>query len=102
MLKSGISVILVTLYQGIIGIPLALVCSFFTADQMLISKDIVSIDAYYWLGLFGSGFIIVISIFGAAISIQIIGPVLQNSIRTSGLITAYIIQIIVFNQIKFN
>ena len=32
--KSTNSVILVTFYQGIIGIPLALVCSIFTGEQM--------------------------------------------------------------------
>ena len=64
----------------------------------LLSVDIVNIDAYYWLGLFVSGFITVISLFMGSISIQLIGPVLQSFIRTSGLITAYIFQVIFFND----
>ena len=65
---------------------------------MLLSQDSLFIDAYYRLGLFLSGCITVIALVVGTISIQMIGPVLQSFIRTSGLINAYIIQVIFFDD----
>ena len=96
--KSTNSAFLMIIYQGVLGISVALICSSSTGEQMLLSKDIVFIDAYYWLGLFLSGLCTVVAIFVGTISIQMIGPVLQSFVRTSGLINAYVIQVIFFSD----
>ena len=80
------------------GIFVALIDTSFVHDQKLLSKDIVMIDSYSWIGLWGTAIIAVVAVFAGYKSVQFIGPVSQSFIRTSGLIGPYVLQIAFFHD----
>ena len=96
--KSTNSASQAALYAGIGGVFVALVDTTFIHDQKLLSKDIVLIDFYSWLGLWGAASIAVVAIFCGYKAVHLIGPVPQSFIKASGLITLYILQIAFFQE----
>ena len=96
--KSTHSSTLTALYAGFGGIFISMISSAFVDRQKVLSANIASIDAYTWAGILFSALMGTISSLMLSKSANLIEPVFQQCIRTSGIINGYIFQIAIFHE----